>query len=372
MKYDWLRDYEDTDLEPMEMGAEERERVLQNALGKLVAETGPGTAGKAVRKKKKRRLPRFFGILAAVLAVGLLTAGATGILDTGGMLYLIFGTQADPEMIGALGMAGYPIGQSQTLGGYTVTMQGVIGDRTSCYLVFDVTAPEGVVLDGANGYGFAAYSMEIDSRWGGSCGYFVGPLPDEDPSDNVVSFMFSYDGDAVLPGKTCNVALRTFIEYVDDQSGDGEWDNEKIIADEEWTFTFRMEYEDVSVKVPIRQPVRFPDSGAELCRIYVSPLSVRLEYRRPVTERLFGGAEEIGWDAERQALEYRPTVVLHFRDGSSFTVGQDAEGQIHGGLSASGGSSGLTRVSASYSFDMPVNTAELVSVDVDGVNFPVR
>ncbi len=412
----------------MGLSAEERDRVLQNALDKLAAETGkpfapdrlstvrepfgePATAGepfvkpaaigescgkpvtagepklsasgqalpfaarKPARIGKKRRFARFIAILAAVLAAGLLTAGATGLVDTGQMLYQIFGAHTDPEMIDALGIAGYPIGQSQTQGGYTVTLQGVIGDRKSCYVIFDIAAPESVVL-GDKPYGFSTADMNVDCGiWSRSCGYYLEPLDDEDPTDNVVSFLFSYDGDADLPGRECTISLQTFVEYVDDHSGDGEWDNEKIVAGERWDFIFQLDYQDVSVKVPVREPIAFNGKEAQLADISISPLSVQLEYRQPILERLFGGKSDPGEtdprdDIER-TLEYRPAVVLHFRDGSEFAVGVDADGQIYGGMSASASSSGISRANVTYSFDRPIDTAALVSVDIDGVNFPI-
>lgn len=65
MKYDWLRDYEDEGMEPMEMDAAERERVLQNALGKLAAQPSvpseppepEGRAKKPAQRRRKRRFP---------------------------------------------------------------------------------------------------------------------------------------------------------------------------------------------------------------------------------------------------------------------------------------------------------------------------
>lgn len=379
----------------MELSAEERERVLQNALAKLEAarepetvreqtarepavpalEPAPEAGRRAGRRRGKRRFARALGLLAAALTAGMLTAGATGLFDVGGALYQIFGTSAEPELIEALGVAGYPIRLSQTQGGYTVALQGVVGDRNSCYLVFDVTAPEGETLDGA--YGFQRREVGPESPLSaGSCGYYIEQLPDEDPTDNVVSFLAAYDGERTIPGKTFRLGLETLVEYVDDRSGDGEWDNEKIVADESWEFTFRMEYEDVSLRVPVDGAEGFRGTDARLCGIYVSPLSVRLEYRKSLLERLFEGKGSLDAEAQSELVERvmqpRPAVVLHFRDGSEFAVGVDADGQLYGGMSGSTNSSGVTSLNASYSFDRPVNTAELVSVEVDGVEYPVR
>lgn len=385
MKYDWLRDYEDEGMEPMEMDAAERERVLQNALGKLAAQPSApseppepeGRAKKPAQRRRKRRFSRIIGILAAVFAAGLLTAGATGLFDVAGTLYLIFGTPADPEMIEALGVAAYPIRQSQTQGGYTVTLEGVLGDRNSCYIVFNVAAPEGVPLDAAYGYGFRRYDIWPESPLANrSCGYFVGQLPDDDHTDNVIRFMYSYDGEAILPGKTFCIALQTLVAYVDDGEGDGEWDNEKTVADETWEFTFRMEYKDVSLRVPVHEAEPFRDTEVRLTSIYVSPLSIRLEYRRPVLQRLLDRETDLSGEEQSERMAWvtkqHPVVVLHFRDGSQLAVGMDEEGRLYGGMSGSSNSSGITRLSASYSFDRPINTAELVSMDVDGVNYPVH
>ncbi len=357
MKYDWLRDYEDSTLEPMELNPEERARILENALGKRTGT--PKSAPKCA--SRKRKATRFLCLMAAVLVLVTLAIGAAAGYDAGSMLYLIFGPSAAPEAFDALGITAYPIGQSQTKGGYTVTLQGVFGDRHSFYLIFDVSAPAGATMNGS--YGFQQTRVELNSYLSGNCGYYCTSLDDPDPNDSSVPFMVSYDAERVLPGKMCTLSLGALVSYVSDGSGDGEHDNEKILADETWEFEFKLDYADSSRKIPVQQRLSYNGSRARLRSVYVSPLSIHLEYRQSLTERL-------KQFHDRDDTSYSPTVILYFRDGSSFTAGMQADGTLAGSMSASTGSSGYNHVSITYNFDQPVNPEDLVSVEIDGITFP--
>lgn len=357
MKYDWLRDYNDNSLEPMEMSPEERTRVLENALRKSGATLKPALK----RTSKKRKASRLLCILAAVLAVAALTIGAAAGYDTASLLHLIFGPSAQPKALGALGITAYPIGQSLTKDGYTVTLQGVFGDQHSFYLIFDVTAPPDTAMDGI--YGFQTSHVELSGFVGGSCGYYCTSLDDPNPSDNSIPFMVNYSSERVLPGKTCILTLGTLVSYVEDRMDDSEWDNERVLADETWEFKFNLDYADSSRSIPVQQPLSYNGSRARLRSIYVSPLSVHLEYRQNLSERL----RDFHYSDD---TSYNPIVVLNFRDGTSFTAGILDNGELIGSMSADVGHSGYNHVSITYNFEQPVNPSDLVSVEIDGVTFP--
>lgn len=353
MKYDWLKDYGDNIPEPLEMRADERARVLANALGKveIIQSTTKRNAG------QKRRLLRWAAVLAAVLTLGMLTAGAaSGTIEVGELLYWIFGAQTTPEQLDGLALAGTPIGQSQTRDGYTVHLYGAVGDKFSCYLVFDVTAPAGTVLDNGNGYGFQSAELWQTERDSGPFGYYCTDLPDEDPTDGVARFMVAYEQDRAIEGRNYTLRLEGFTAYVDDGSGDGAWGNERLLSHAVWEFSFPMDYTDTSVRIPAGRWVDFRGGKAVLHTIAVSPFSIRMDFRKSVTDlfrKQAGGSEE------------PPEIVLNFRDGSALRVDALWSGSSSTGFHLFRG----WHTSVSVHFDGPVNPEELASVAIDGIEF---
>lgn len=383
MKRDLMEEFEDRDLQPMHMSEEERRRVLENALGKLAAGAPTETAPVQPKKKRLRRIPRFAALLAAVIAAFALTAGAAHVFHMSGSLRAWFGDSATPELIESLGVAGWPIEQSQTVDGYTVTVQGVIGDKHTSYLVFDVEAPEGVTLNNKWGYGFQNCSLSSETL-GGAVGATYWELPDDNPTDNKISYVYVRSSENSSIDEKFQFHLTDFLVYVDDYSGDGEWDNEKILASGDWKFSFEMEYTDISIQVPVNQSVAYPNSTAELTHIYISPLSVRLEYRRKLFSPLLFHSESSGHvmndrfaagiDEEEKAIfeeqaslrtqrRGEPIVVLHFSDGSKISEMDEQTGNTN---------SQLWDLNVTKSYRKLIDLDALTGVEIDGVLFPVN
>ena len=361
MKYDWLREYEDEAPEPVGMSEAEQMRVLQNALEKVrCSESRTSVIG------RKRRFTRWAAILAAVLAAGMLTAGASsGRLDAGQMLQWIFGAEAAaPEKIAGLDVMGYPIGQTQEMGGYTVSLHGAIGDRNSCYLVFDVAAPPDVVLKNKGGYGFQSVELQAEERPGGGFGYYCIELSDENLDEGTARFMVAYQQERAIQEETYILRLKGFTQYTDDPSGEGAWENEVLLADETWEFSFPLAYQDTSMRIPAHRMMALDGGGeAELDSIYISPLSIRLEYRQSLLKHYFDSRKAS--DTYTSAVMHQPEVVLHFRDGS---VWSDEE-CLSGGGGSGTGRFGRWNIGVTYHFSAPVRLDGLAAVEVDGVLF---
>lgn len=358
MKRDLMEEFEDQDLQPMHMSEEERRRVLENTLGKIAAAGAPAeTAPVQPKKKRLRRIPRFAALLAAVIAAFALTAGAAHVFHMSVSLRAWFGDSATPELIESLGVAGWPIEQSQTVDGYTVTVQGVIGDKHTSYLVFDVEAPEGVTLNNKWGYGFREWGLSGENP-AGAFGASYWELPDDDPSDNRISFVYAQQNEDNLIGAKVRFALSGFVKYVDESEQDtttaDEWPNEKLLAEGGWDFEFEFGYTDTSIGVPVKQRCEF--RGADLQHISISPLSVRLEYQRgllsPFTDQ-----------EEQENISKVPEIVLHFADGSTIAT---ADEQVGGAFSE------LWTVTVTKSYHKLIDLDALTDVEIDGVLFPVN
>lgn len=80
-----------------------------------------------------------------------------------------------------------PIGKSQTHNGYTVTLQSGISDSRRAILIFEVTAPEGTILDSDVTSVKSCIDIEVPSPGEGNYAAAMRGgfrIPDHDPQDN--------------------------------------------------------------------------------------------------------------------------------------------------------------------------------------------
>lgn len=175
--------------------------------------------------------------------------------------------------------------RSETYNGWTVTLDECTGDRSSVYIHATLTAPEGVVLDESCFYGF--YWLESGDN-NGSGGHMYH-LPDEDPTDNRITFLiqddFNYES---LIGKTAKVKITDLLNYWWEQEDAELTEEEKVFYEQltELTDAIRghvWTFEDVVLDFPaqtvqLESGARVPylDGTTTVTRLEVSPFNVTL------------------------------------------------------------------------------------------------
>lgn len=106
--------------------------------------------------------------------------------------------------------------QSQTQGGYTITVDSAISDGVNAFIKLTLTAPEGVVLD-ADTYSSSHFQLPRDEK-GNTClggGGFDPFVKDEDKTDNIAPMLIQL-GPAVGTTEKPNFTAHTWTIQLED------------------------------------------------------------------------------------------------------------------------------------------------------------
>lgn len=337
---DLLFDYLDTNPPAGEYPLDKltRKRILQDALSKA-----------GIRSRKTIRPKRLWTLLvAAVFALCCVSAAASEHfrLDNAFVQWLGSPAQAQVEQLESSGAV---IGQRSTADDITITMEGTVGDRNSAYIFFTVQLPEAYEIP-APTYGdttwfwFNSYSLYTESS--GSQGYRVEMLSQE---ENTLRFFLSLDNSKTLTGETIELTLSNLNVIVGNDS--------KPVAEGPWNFTFPMEHQDNSVEIPFSGRILpVDDTGLRLKEVRVSPISLRLEFARPLS---------MLWKQEKRSIGelLDLPISLHFADGSVISE----EMMVDSSVSAQGFSVELIR-----KYRRLIDTKELTGISLGEIFIPVR
>lgn len=278
------------------------------------------------------------------------------------------------------------IGRTVDNNGWTVTITDCVGDDLNLYLGLELAAPEGTVLEEGSycfGKGTFQYTLNFPGmKAGGSEGLYQ--LPDENPADNRLTFVLTvytiFEEDAGFNGQKMHLKLPELQTRV--------WDAEKqkynytIICPGKWDFgMLTISYPDSAIRLEPNLPVTTLDVEAVITEVTVSPLGVRVRIEGDALKGHHSWVPKNAPDGWYGCIEYQE-IVLHFEDGTSFTVGQ-ADSNLSGS-GCSGGTNtdedGYLFLRRTYSRDDPVNGVagklidvdKVTSVSVCGVEIPLR
>lgn len=263
--------------------------------GPAPAQSRPGARGARRGRKRMAAL-----LVAAALACCALAAGAAGAFAWGGDFAAFLGFEKqEPPLLGELSQG---LGLTQTVGGASITLEGVLGDGHCVYIPFTVTAPQGTQLKNAQEYLFDVASFSTDVP--GATAVTVQALPGEQQAENQLRFVLMASVSAPLNGQTAQIELWNM--YHNSASGVGaRMHDEDAVVPGHFSFAFRLEYEPAGVSL-LQEPA---DAGFEsaLEKLEISPISVYLQLKAPVAA------------SEMSALMDTP-VALCFADGTRLPV----------------------------------------------------
>ncbi|WP_204245913.1 hypothetical protein [Flavonifractor sp. An82] len=256
----------------------------------------------------------------------------------------------------------------RTLSGWTMTLTDCMADDYTIYLGVTLTAPEGTVLDWADGYHFEEWGSPTfpDLDMGGSGGY--EQLEDHDPTDNQLSFIFTAyyisEGQS-FNGSTMEITLGKLYHNTVWNETEKEWER-SYDCGATWTFRTTLNYPDHTIRLEPDLPVHTLDVDATMTEVVVSPLSV---YVCIEGEALKGHHSWVPKDeAGNPACIDGQEITLYTKDGTAIPMMDD---QACSGCSGGTDPSEDGWIHLVRRPDTPLDVENLASISVCGVEIPL-
>ncbi|MBR0598006.1 DUF4179 domain-containing protein [Sinanaerobacter chloroacetimidivorans] len=213
-------------------------------------------------------------LLAGILVMAMFTISFAAYyyqLDEKFLSYL--GTRGD-EQTKVLNSSGVPIHKQVTNNGLTIDVKEIIGDQYSFYVLFDVIAPEGMILNREQ-YRFDLERLFVEGA--NSMGWSFDQLPDGNTKDNKISLVLSANVNEDLIGKPASLTFENFTTYHwDEETQDGTW---LPLVDGQWKVDFTLDYKDLSQTITVGKDVDIFKGKSTFESISISPLSATVSVK---------------------------------------------------------------------------------------------
>ena len=306
--------------------------------------------------------------VAAAIAVVVMgfgaTAYATGVLKNIGDVFgsLLGIAPAQTEVINSIGR---PVGASATSNGVTVTVDAILGDRSSLMVVYSIAKDDGSAFDvelsestGTYPLGFdlpSTFIPGIQSR-GGSAGFY-----DADPDDNVIQYFESvtHNGEDII-GKTAHVSLKNLFEH---SSASQE---QRMVAEGTWNFTYVINYEDLTMDIPADKTIALNGKETQVSEISLSPIALHVTYEMPgkMVAGLKGESGQTTDEDQRHLNQYLEfPMVITFADGTSLDVSNSSASSKDGDSS--------TVITRNTIFERIIDLDQVVSLAIGNEVIPL-
>lgn len=320
-------------------------------------------------RRSPHRIAAAIGI-AAVLALGGGTAYATGTLARAAdSLAAVFG--AGPTQTELIDQIGRPIGASCTSNGITITADAIIGMRNAYAVVYTIEKDDGTAFDELTMNERGVYNLNLDGggsinaltalRLGVDASGGTRYTFDADPADNslqIVEMTRIGGSDVSLVGETLHFnATEIGFTRVGE---DGRDLPSQAIATGDWNMSFKIDYEDLSVDLPVGQTFTINGNSAVVDEVAVSPLGATITYTVDATDGA-SGPTGLETDAEKR-VGYGDFTVT-FTDGTTQELGSGY---------TSWQRDGKTVVQKTWFFDQIRDVDDIASITVGDLTVPVR
>lgn len=324
-----------------------------------LAEPGPG-AGQTARP---RRAMRTTVLLAAALGLLVLSVGAAVGAAVVGLPVIrdYFGGGGGYEQSAAL------LDRSVTRDGWSLTLTDCVGDDRYLYLGLTLTAPEGTVLDQEH-YRFDGYDISFPDDRGILGSWGLGPLPDQDPTDNRLDFMLrarAHEGS--FNGQAMKLSVRTLQHPSQWNEAEQRWEYVTDCA-QTWDFgRMTVSYPDSTIRLTPDLPVTTLDVEATITRVEISPIGVYVRIEGDALQGHHSWVPMNAPDGYYGCIEYQE-ITLYDKDGNAIVPYDDLSGS---GCSGGEGDHepGYLNLVRAYGSLLDLSTLDHISIC--GVEIPI-
>jgi hypothetical protein len=306
------------------------------------------------KMSRTKRAGRILLIAAAVAACGAVTAAASGI-NLGGLFRGYF-ERSDPNgangakpvvsltesQVETLNKSGAVLNQSVTDKGTTVTVKAAVGDKSDAYILLDIAAPEGTVLD-EDKYEFEDIPIDfhnIADNKGSSAGWDISTQKDDNPNDNKKSFVIRISCAGIdLQNREIDLTLKDLSVPTGKLTF-------RSIVEGEWKFHLKLNYNTFTKKVEMDKVTHFKDNYCTIQTVEISSLSVNIVYTNP---KPYTGP-----------IPESPDLMILFKDGTQKNI-------LPGPGTGTKENSTMT-----YQFSAPLDFDKVEKITVGDVEIPVK
>lgn len=174
---------------------------------------------------------------------------------------------ADERQATVMQQSGQEVMQQVTDNGATLTVEQVLGDKKSMYVLMDFAAPEGTVLD-AESYDWQGAVVNLSESIG--MGYYFENLPDDDPTDNHTKIMLCLDTERSLSGQTLNLDFSDLRKYDPEK-----FDYETVVTGN-WKLAFKLDYTPQTQEISQTAEIMLGSTRARVTNLEISPFTMAL------------------------------------------------------------------------------------------------
>lgn len=347
MEYYNLKDEDIMEKNPL--SADEKDKILQIAL----------TKAELIKMPRKTSKKRFIILVAACITIftlGAVSFAATALNDN---LLNFFHPQSQTET-DLLNSLGTIIDKQVTENGLTIDVKEALGDSNAVYVLFDIIAPEGTILDKEQ-YTFVSQMIDVEKGFSmvHGMGYNFECLEDVNPNDNIKPMMLCLSSSENLVGKNMTFGFKDFSSYKTEEElknrpesfeGTPGDDNDvyNILIPGNWEITFPLNYTDNTAVYKLNEKLQYKDISFKVKEVRLSPISISM-----TLSSLLNGKSDSIHDAP---------LIIHMKNGETINADHGSRGTSSNGLK--------TVVDAQ--FNKIVNPSEIQSIEYCGSILPIQ
>lgn len=344
---DFLKCFETIDLQSSSSQQKEIDGTYQAVMKK---------AGLGKKIPVVKKYSRILLIAAIIMAFSVVTAAAY-VFGTGKLFKGYFengdprkaqpGVSLSESQVAGMDKAGVLLNRSATDNGTVINIRAAMGDKNCAYLLLDVIAPTGTVLN-KDEYEFE--DMPIDfyddefyknpNQSGSSAGWDILTPKDANPNDNKKSFVISIGCAGInLQNREIKMTLKNL------SVPSGKLTSTPIIKGE-WKFTFKLDYETDSKIIKMNKVSHDSDGYATIQTVSLSELSANVTF--------INTKYRIGTN-----FYHPPKMIVHYKDGTQDEI-------MNGG--GTGDENSYTKV---YRFNAPMDFNKVEKINIGDVEVPI-